>query len=91
MTRKDVWLEMLNRPRLGESEGFLVGKREGEVLGGADVGVVGQSGRGCHSVKWTGPGLVNVRIGCWVGSVDGRMIRGAKTKVAVSYAPIRLR
>ena len=49
-----------NGPRLGESEEFMVGKRESEVLGGADGDVVRRSERGCHSFKRTGPGLVNV-------------------------------
>ena len=84
-------MEILDGPWLGESEGFLVDDRDGEALGGADVGVVGRSERGYHLVKRTGPSLVNVRIGCWVDSVDVRMLRGAKTKVVGSYAPGRPR
>ena len=45
---------------MGESEGFLVGKRESEALGKTDGDVVEQSERGCHSIKRTGLGLVNV-------------------------------
>ena len=86
--QKGVRLEMLNGPRLGGSEGFLVGTRNGEALRGGEGGggVVGHSGRGYHLVKQTGPGLVNVRIGCWVGSVDIIILRGADTKVVGSYA-----
>ena len=58
--QKDVWLEILSRPRLGKLEGFLVGKRNGEAIGGAEGGVVRQPERGCHLVKRTDPGLVNV-------------------------------
>ena len=63
---------------MGESEGFLVGKSESEALGETNEDVVEQSERGCPLVKRTGPGLMNVWNGCEVGSVDGRMIRGAK-------------
>ena len=66
---------------MGESEGFLVGKRESEALGKTDGDVVEQSERGCHSIKRTGLGLVNVPNGCWVGSVDDRLLRVAKTNV----------
>ena len=62
----------------------MVVERESEVLGGADGYVLGQSKIGCYLVKRTGPGLVNVWIGCWVGSVDGWLLRGAKTKVVFS-------
>ena len=62
----------------------MVGKRDGEALRGLDGGVVGRSERGCHLVKWTGPGLVNAQIGYWVGSVDGWMLRGDETKVVGS-------
>ena len=95
---RDIWLEILTRPRLGGlegilvgkfwngprlggSEGFLVRKHESEAVGEMDGDVVGQSKRGCHSVKWTGPCLLNIWNGCWVVSVDGRLIRGAKTTV----------
>ena len=60
--RKGVWLDICNSPRLGESEGFLIGKREGEALGGADEDLVGRSERRCHLVKRTGPGLANLWI-----------------------------
>ena len=53
-----------NSPRLGESEYFLVGKRESEALSEIDGDVVGWSKRGCLFVKRTGPGLVNVWNGC---------------------------
>ena len=53
-----------NSPWLRESEEFLVGKSEGEALKGADRDVVRRSEIGCHSVKRTDPGLVNVWIGC---------------------------
>ena len=62
--RKGFWLEIWNSPRLGESEMFLVGKREGGTLGGAGGDLFRRSERGCHLAKRTGPGLVNVRIGC---------------------------
>ena len=84
---KEFWLELLKRPPAGGIRRILVGKHEGEALGGVDGDVVGRSERGCHLVKQTGPGLVNVRIGCWVVSVDGRLLRGAETKVFRSYAP----
>ena len=84
--QEGFWLEILERPRMGESEGFIVGKREGEALGEVDGDVIRRSKRGCHLVKRTGPGLVNVWIGCWVGSVAGQMLRGTKTKVVRSYA-----
>ena len=80
-------MEIWDGPQLGESERFLIGKREGEALGGADGDVVGRSKRGYHLVKQTVPGLANVWIRCWVYSVDGRLPRGAKTKVVGSYAP----
>ena len=83
---KEFWLELLKRPPAGGIRRILLGKHESEALGGADGDVVGWSKRGYHSVKQTGPGLVNVLIGCWVGSVDGCMLRGAKTKVVCSYA-----
>ena len=49
--------------------------------GGANRDVVRRSKRGCHLVKGTRPGLVNVWIGCWVGSVDGQMLIGDETNV----------
>ena len=93
--------DFLTGPRLGDTEGilvgnfgtapgwgnqkdFFVGNRESEALGETGGDVFGRSERGCHSVKRTGPGLVNVRNGCWVGSVGGRLLRGAKTKVVFS-------
>ena len=79
-----------NGPRLGDPEGILVGKRESEALGETYGDVVGRSKRGCHPVKRTGLDLANVWIGCWVGSVDDRLLRGAKTTVVRSYAPIHL-
>ena len=51
MIWKDVWLEILNELRLGESERVLVGNCDGEVLGGAYGGLVGRSEKGCRSGK----------------------------------------
>ena len=82
--RRNFGWKFWNSPRLGESEGFFVGNRESEALSETGGDVFGRSERGCHSVKRTGPGLVNVRNGCWVGSVGGRLLRGAKTKVVFS-------
>ena len=90
MIRKDVQLEVLNGPWLGESECFLAGKSDGVALRGEDGVMVRWPERGYHSVKQTGPGLVNVRIGCWVGSVDDRMLGGSETKVVGAYVPRRL-
>ena len=49
-----------NDLRLGESEGFLVGKRESEALGEIYADVVGWSKREFPSIKRMGPGLENV-------------------------------
>ena len=85
----DFGWKFWNGPRLGESEGFLVGKRDSEALSETDGDVFGRSKIGCPLVKRTGPGLVNVWNGCEVGSLTGRLLKGAKTKVACSYAPRR--
>ena len=53
-----------NGPQLGESEGFLVGKREGEMLSETDGDVIGRSKRGCPLVKRKGLGLANAWNGC---------------------------
>ena len=47
-----------NGPWLGESEGFLVRKRESEALMGADGDMVGWFKRGYHPVKRIGPSLM---------------------------------
>ena len=87
--RKEFWLGFLEWPRLGESDRFLVGKHESEALSETNGDVVGRSKRGYHSIKHIYPGLVNERNGCLVGSVDDRLLRGAKTKCFCSYAPRR--
>ena len=79
--RKEFWLGFLEWPRLGESDRFLVGKHESEALGKNGGDVVERSKIGCPSVKRTGLGLMNVWNGCYVGSVDVRLLRGSKTKV----------
>ena len=43
MIWKDVWLEVLNGPQLGESYGFLVVKHDVEALWGVDGGLVRRS------------------------------------------------
>ena len=86
-----IWKEFLprsfwNGPWLGELEIFLVGKCESEALDEMDGDVAGQYERGYQSVKRMGLGLVNAQNGCWVVSVDGRLLRGAETAVVHSYA-----
>ena len=63
--------DILNGPRMGNLEAFLVGNFDGEVLGrSADVWV-GRPAKGYCSVHQTGTGSGNVRVGCLVGLVDG--------------------
>ena len=59
----------------------MFGKLKSEALGEMDGYVVGRSEGGCLLVKQTGPGLVNVWNGYEVRSLDGRLLRGDKTKV----------
>ena len=59
-SRRNLGWKFWNGLQLGESEGFLVVKRESEALGKTDGDVVGRFKRGCHLVKQTVPGLVNV-------------------------------
>ena len=89
ISRRNFGWKFWNGPRLGESDRFLVGKHESEALGGAGGDVVGRSKRGCYSIKWTDLGLANVWFGCWLGSVDNQLLRGAETKVVRSYTPRR--
>ena len=74
-------------PGWGDSNDFWLENMIVRRPGGADGGAVRRSERGCHSIKRAGLGLANVWIGCWVGSVDVRMLGVAKTKVVRSYAP----
>ena len=84
---RNFGLKILERPPAGGIRRIFCWKALSEVIGGADGDVVGWSERGCHSVKRTVPGFMNVQIGCWVSSVDGQLIRGAETKVVRSWAP----
>ena len=56
--RTDFWSEILDPPRLGQLDGFLVKKHESELLGEVDGDMVGRSERGCCLVKQTGTVLV---------------------------------
>ena len=75
----------LNGPRLSDLEVFLLGNCDDEALRRSDRVLVVRLEKGCRLVKQTGPGSRNVRIEYLVGLVDGRIIRGFKTKVVVSY------
>ena len=72
---KDFWLEISIGPRLGGLVGVLAENCDGEVLGRSYVVLVGRLGKGCCSVHQTGPGSVNVCVGCF-GGLAGR--QGAK-------------
>ena len=56
MMGTNFWLEILNEPRLGNFEGVLVGKCDGEVLGRSYGFLVGRSAKGCLLVHQMGPG-----------------------------------
>ena len=82
----EFFVRNLNGPQLGDLDGFLVGNCDGEALGRSYGVFVGRSEKGCCPVHQTGPGSGNVVVGCLMGLADGRMLRGAETKVVGSCA-----
>ena len=66
--------EILNGPRLGDLEVFLV-RKCGEALRWSDGVLIRWWEKVCRSVKHMVPGLVNLRIGDLVGLADRRMLK----------------
>ena len=85
--QEEFWLGVLERPPTEGIRKILVGKCESEALGEMDKDVVRGFEGGCLSIKRTGSGLAILWNRCEVGSLDGWLCRGSKTKVERSYAP----
>ena len=60
-------MEILGAPRLGQSDGFLVGIRESDLLGEVVGDVVRWSKQGCCLVQRTGTGLMKCGMGVGLG------------------------
>ena len=69
----NLWLGILNGPRFGDFEGFLVGHCNGEVIGQSDEFLVGMSEKVCLSVHQTGPvlGVVWIFVLWWDWWITG--------------------